>query len=314
MRILVLLLLSGTLAGCLAPLPPGADCPEPATFVTPMVDGAYMRTAPGHPWQTVVLSSADSSQTTTHMAWSAAPGWTVQAEFLSPPGGPSFQVATVQPGDAAGNATLSFEVLARERPCPHERGSLVWDLMAPKAGDAAAPGQGVHVMTAGFLTNGTLFYTNIPEVDGDARWPRPAWYAWDGDAPLPVYVYDQDRNEQPDEWKAPSSQVPPTGTPLDPDLAQGGAAADGATGLGYFTTIKGFNAGLKGLPTTTVAVVRMDPEDAYTRPGNEDHPLYGEALVFLIRVLDVVDAPCPAAAPASLCQTDLPLAGNGRRS
>jgi hypothetical protein len=40
-------------------------------------------------------------------------------------------------------------------------------------------------------------------------------------------------------------------------------------------------------------VTRIAPEDAYTQPGREDHPLYGDAIVFLIELADVVDAPCP---------------------
>jgi FKBP-type peptidyl-prolyl cis-trans isomerase 2 len=83
---------------------------------------------------------------------------------------------------------------------------------------------------------------------------------------------------------------PQMGTPIEGTIP----------GLGYYTTIPGFNDALKGLSTNTVHVVRLAPEQAYTRSGNEKHPLYGDALVFYIKVVDVVDAPCPLEA-ARIC-------------
>ena len=75
---------------------------------------------------------------------------------------------------------------------------------------------------------------------------------------------------------------------------------DGSCGWTYFTTIKGFNEALKGLSTNAARVVHIPPQDAYTIAGNEDHPLYGDALIFYIRVLEVHDVPCPPNA-AALC-------------
>lgn len=177
-------------------------------------------------------------------------------------------------------------------------------------GDLAQVGQGVRVRTAGFLEDGTLFYTNMQDIH-DSDLPRTSWYAWGGADPLSVYVYDEDRTERPAHWAGPSAQasnVPPLGPPFDDavdDAAATLAGAEGTAGIGYGTTIKGFNAGLKGLSTTTSRVVWMPPEDAYTRPGNEAHDLYGESLVFLIDVVEVVPAPCPAAAPCGV--PDVPL-------
>lgn len=158
-------------------------------------------------------------------------------------------------------------------------------------GRRVASGGGAHVYTAGFLENGTLFYTNMESVEQNNLMPRVDWYEWSGADPLPVYVYDQDRSEQPPHWKAPSRLAPPN--PGSPALQ----TAEGEAGVGYFTTIKGFNEALKTMSTTTQRVVRIAPADAYTLPGYEEHPLYGEALVFVIDVVDVVDAPCPATLP-----------------
>lgn len=169
-----------------------------------------------------------------------------------------------------------------------------WEPFAPaREGALAEVGKGALVYTAGFFENGTLFYTNMPEIhdgpeDGDQVWPRIDWYSWGGDAPLQVYVYDQDRSEIPPHWGDAGE------LPVD-DPA-------GASPTRYFTTIRGFNEALKGLSTSTLTAVRIAPEDAYTRPGNEQHPLYGEPLVFLIRVAAVAEQPCPAQgfSPAAL--------------
>jgi hypothetical protein len=159
-----------------------------------------------------------------------------------------------------------------------------WQPFAPaREGALAEVGKGALVYTAGFYEDGTLFYTNMPEIhEGpyaqDLAWPRADWYSWSGESPLQVYVYDKDRNEMPPQWGA-GGDVPETPFP-------------NAVPSRYFTTIRGFNEALKGLSTSTLTAVRIAPEDAYTRPGNEEHPLYGESLVFLIRVEAVADQPC----------------------
>lgn len=296
-------LLALLLGGCTGP---SGDCPPAPVFATPVVDGKYMQTDPAQPWQTLVLAPADDGRQATRLSWTASGGG---AAFGTPiVAGSALHVVTVVPSDGHGNATMEYDVRPTEAGCRSTPGSLAWDLAAPKAGRMAASGQGVHVMTAGFFENGTLFYTNIPEIDTDPNWPKPDWYAWEGDRPLPVYVYDRDRSEQPPQWKGSHAlwteahkQTGPT--PIDQEVDEATMDTDEGHGLGYFTTIPGFNAALKGLSTTTTHVVRMDPEDGYTRPGYEEHPLYGHALVFYIKVLDVVDAPCPADTPMVLCQT-----------
>ena len=170
----------------------------------------------------------------------------------------------------------------------------------PREGDLAQPGKGAQVLYAGFWTNGTMFGTNIQGLQ-DSNWPRAGWYAWEGAAPLPVYVYNQDRAEQPAYWKSASAHAasaPRPGSPADDALFDAAAGATGtadtAAGIGFFTTIEGFNEALKGLSTTTMRVVLVPPEKAYTLEGREDHVLYGDAIVFLIAVLSVDPLPCPA--------------------
>jgi hypothetical protein len=74
---------------------------------------------------------------------------------------------------------------------------------------------------------------------------------------------------------------------------------------GWFTTIEGFNGALRAegrsapYQTTGGILADIPPERAYTKPqyaGNQTspaHDLYGDALVFYIEVVDVVQEPCP---------------------
>lgn len=162
--------------------------------------------------------------------------------------------------------------------------AYTWDLAAPAEGELVEVGSGALVRTAGFWENGTLFYTNIAQID-DGDWPRAGWYGFASGEPLQVYVYDKERDEIPPQWGDADGGLPiaaPAGSPTE-----------------YFPTIPGFNEALKGLSTTTTIVAHLSPEEAYTRPGNEQHPLYGDALVFLIHVEAAADRPCPAAAQGS---------------
>jgi FKBP-type peptidyl-prolyl cis-trans isomerase 2 len=194
---------------------------------------------------------------------------------------------------------LNFRFEERDPACAAQGGFTTgWSARAVTGSAMAAqPGQGAHVWYAGFWENGTLFDTNLQALDVGSDWPKAGWYEgghWD---PIPVYVYDQDRSEQGPEWKSLSANVlGATPAPVDPyDETIGGATgqADTASGVGYFTTIKGFNEAVKGLPVGTRQAFHLAPEDAYTQPGREDHLLYGDALIFLVEVRDVVDAPCP---------------------
>ncbi|HUR24435.1 MAG TPA: hypothetical protein VM327_00280 [Candidatus Thermoplasmatota archaeon] len=288
---------------------------EHADLRTPWVDGSYLRTDPSGTWDTLMLQTGHGDRLE---ARAFPDDWSVEMESLSAApraedpaetavasdpnggtkalaarGGDGFSVLRVSPGSGKGRLDLAYAYDHCDGP---HTGTITWDLAKPVEGERAMPGKGVHVYTAGFLEDGTLFYTNIKAIDHD-DWPRTEWYAWEGDKPLPVYVYEQDRAEEPAVWKDPQSGTPADGT---------------VPGLGYYTTIPGFNDALKGLSTNTVRVVRMEPEEGYTRAGNEDHPLYGEALVFYIKVEDVVPVPCPMDA-AWLCSRT-PLASNPEAS
>lgn len=121
------------------------------------------------------------------------------------------------------------------------------------------PGTHVQTVTVGVWTNGTSFYTNSAELHGAEGFPR-GYPVTDFDAtPLPVYVYDQDRTEQP-----PGSQ----------DTC-------------HFTTITGYNTLLKEQGAGTSGVRFLSPEEGYTVAGAEDHFLYGESLIFMNAIVAI---------------------------
>lgn len=285
MRAAVLLLFASLLPGCVGLF--DAPCPrhEPTLFATPGVDGVYLQTDPTQAWQSLLVANGNATFELRPPA-----GWSMSEAASSK--GAALHIVTVQPGDGAVQAELKREQSWGKGTCQAiQGGNVIWDFAAPVEGDFAQAGQGVHVMTAGFWENGTLFYTNIAEIDADPAWPKAGWYEWEGADPLPVYVYDEDRPEPSIVWGDPQRVTPAAGT---------------VPGLGYFTTIPGFNEALKGLSTTTTRVVRLAPEEAYTRPGAENHVLYGDAIVFYIKVLDVVDLPCPSGTPAVDCRLNAP--------
>ncbi len=131
------------------------------------------------------------------------------------------------------------------------------------AGSPVEPGMHVQTMTVGLWVNGTSFYTNIPEMLQNASFPAGGIdraEALAGATPLPIYVYDRDRTEQPD------------------------SSIDNC----FFTTIPGYNALLKEQRVGVTAARFLTPAEGYTRDGNEAHSLYGDALVFLNVVTAIV--------------------------
>lgn len=161
---------------------------------------------------------------------------------------------------AAGAAQAGFRVLSA--PAARDDAIVLSDaqlrpLTVLDAQTPVDPGDHIETVTVGVWTNGTSFYTNSASLLADpafpAGFPRDAF----DDAPLPVYVYDRTRDEQP----------------------------AGSQDQCHFTTIAGYNALLKEQAEHSTGVRLMRPEDAYTVPGAEDHPLYGDPLVFLNTVV-----------------------------
>ncbi len=252
-------------------------------LATPHVGADFMATDGRQPWDTLVLQDAPG------LHWNATvaahpDAWRADAERLgNGTASPSLVRVRVQPATATtANVTLAWTTRGEADGCrASQSGHMRWAVAAPTPGDVARPGVGVRVLTAGFLENGTLFYTNIEAVQNDSRWARSPIYSWDGGDALPVYVYDRERGERGAQWSATTA-----GTPVGP-------ATGNRTAWDYFTTIRGFNKALKGLSTNTVRVVRLAPEDAYTDAAHAGHPLYGQPLVFLIKVVAVDPEPCP---------------------
>lgn len=144
------------------------------------------------------------------------------------------------------------------------------------------PGLGALVRTVGFWDNGTVFYTNMKEVRDDpslrevvlgGEEPSEADYE-----PLKVYVGGRRGERPPEPYNA----------------------------SGYSPVIEGFDARLRGMREGETLVARIPPEKAYTRPGNEEHDLYGDALNFVVQVVRVDDLGAPPDCGLPVC----PVAGN----
>lgn len=309
--------------GCLGPLgtdPAGCPAPASGNVLHPQVwPGTYN---PGEPSDLVYLADMDDggqvrlttavndgNETYSQPAATFGDGKPVPFEdlrFTPELGDRHFGAIRIEPAVAEEGVVMNFRFEERDPDCAAQGGlSITWGARGLTGSRAAEAGQGAHVWYAGFWENGTLFDTNLQDLDVGSGWPKAGWYEgghWD---PIPVYVYDQDRSEQPAYWKSAAGNVPPRPSEadaldpyLDPAIATATGAVDGTAGTGYFTTIKGFNEAVRGLPIGSRQVFQIAPEDAYTAPGREDHVLYGDALVFLVEVRDVVDAPCPTPAAA----------------
>lgn len=135
----------------------------------------------------------------------------------------------------------------------------------------AEPGKGVLVRTVGWWTNGTSFYTNHQRYH-DEDLPQGYLGPFDGSEPLKVYVYNESGDEMPERYNE----------------------------SGYVTTIPGFNEALKGIPTVGGRLAYLEPDQAYTRDGYEEHPLYGDPLVFYIEAVEVRSVPCEVPQPVCM--------------
>ncbi len=120
-------------------------------------------------------------------------------------------------------------------------------------GRSVTAGDHVQTATIGMWVNGTSFYTNIAALNDDPEFPAGYNRSEFGGDPLPIYVYQNDRSEQP----------------------------AGSRDTCHFTTIRGYNDLLLQQGEHGTSARFLEPEEAYTRDGAEDHPLYGDAMVFL---------------------------------
>jgi hypothetical protein len=161
---------------------------------------------------------------------------------------------------------------------PHAIGVLVGgaraDVVVNVADLGAEPlraGIGAQVAYVLWYDNGTLIESNDHAAHDQ---PGLAWVA-DGsppdDAPLKVYVGGQRGTPPPEPYNSTGCDDPPC----------------------YHPVIPGFDARLRnagdgsGMVAGETLAVRVPKEQAYTYPGNEQHPLYGENLNFLIRIVSV---------------------------
>jgi hypothetical protein len=297
--LLALLACAAALAGCSAAGPQADGCPQhghatvvsgdPASTADPRQPSDALYVVTGLDAALPARVTANATDGTGMDYGSGAPVPVERTEFNSSVPSQRLERLRLQPGDLARGLDVTWRIAyAVPAGCDGAGGGLVHNLGAhPEEGKVLTPGHGAHVWYAGFWENGTLFETNLEAFDHSA-WPKADWYQSVPYEPLPVYVYGQDRSEEPAYWK-PLPSPAPTGTPVDGPV--GTAAA--APGLGYYSTIRGFNDGLKGLSTTSTRVIWMDAKDAYPE-GTPNNPLAGDNLVFLVRLADVVDQPCPS--------------------
>lgn len=197
----------------------------------------------------------------------------------------------VHTGDRSGSGPFSIEFMvhARDRGCTVTKWARTIHVDVGRPGEKARPGVGALVHTAGFWENGTLFYTNMDRFHNDTTIPRGGWYEFTNGDPLRVYLYNRSRDERPPRYNASNNGVKPPG---------------GQPSHVWSPTIEGFNAALKTMQTTGSWIVRIPPHQAYTQPGRERHPLYGDALVFYMEIRNVVVVPCPVPEPA--CDPTVP--------
>lgn len=135
--------------------------------------------------------------------------------------------------------------------------------------DRAQAGQGVLVHTVGWWPNGTSFYTNMDRYHERPDLPHDYLGPYESGEPLKVYVYNESREEMPERYNE----------------------------SGYVTTIPGFNEALKAVPTVGGHVTYLEPSQAYTTEGNEDHALYGDPLIFYIEAIETRTVPCEVPQP-----------------
>lgn len=116
------------------------------------------------------------------------------------------------------------------------------------------PGDDVTLRTVGTFSNGSIFYENVVGLDDAA--------AADGgvseEDALRAHLYDHSPQEQP-----PASRT-----------------------RCYRPLLNLVNDALKEAAIGATVVTYLHPAEAFTRPGLEDHPLYGEPVIYQTTLLD----------------------------
>lgn len=285
----ILLISAIALAGCLDGTPLSGDaCPEPVVslFHGQTSQGATPR-APSQP-VTVLAWITNPAEATADVAVRTDASDAASLEGLQPDASRHHGIHHTLAPKATGFAFFEIDVPAEDDdlgvtgslgPSDGAEGALACqetsirssslDLAEPRSGDPVEVGKGVLVHTAGVWTNGTSFYTNLDRFHQRGDLPKAYLGDYGGGDPLKVYVYDESPDEMPRRYEE----------------------------AGYAATIPGFNDALKGMTTTAPRTTYLTPEEAYTREDRRDHPLYGDALVFYIEVVEVVEEPCTVPEP-----------------
>jgi hypothetical protein len=162
---------------------------------------------------------------------------------------------------------------------PHAVGILVGDTRADVVvnvkdlgKEPLRAGVGAQVGYVLWYDNGTLVETNEKVVADQAGL---AWARLDNSTPdytpLKIYVGGHRGTAPPEPYNSSGCDTAPC----------------------YHPVISGFDRRLRdagdgsGMVAGETLAVRVNASDAYTYPGNEKHPLYGQNLNFLIRVVSV---------------------------
>lgn len=169
----------------------------------------------------------------------------------------AFMAHVTSVGTLADNGTIVVEWITGPSRLAH---ATTW---TPSSLRTVDPGMHVLTETVGLWTNGTSFYTNVASLLEDPAFPAGGHIDRDAaaasSAPLPIYVYGEENSEQPARSR---------------DTC-------------HFTTISGYNALLKRQTELAAGVRFLEPTEAYTREGAEDHLLYGDALLFLNTIVAI---------------------------
>jgi hypothetical protein len=248
--------------GCLGP----AESPVHVVPYVPLNDAAPGR---GTEFAFFLESTSPFKETWPVRAADVPDGWTFESES------PDVTIA----GDASSSLIVRITPDANASFGPHTIGVLVGDTRAnvivnvAKLGDVPLrAGVGTQLLYVLWYANGTLIETNEKTVSDQKglKWSRLGNESPDY-TPLKVYVGGKRGTPPPEPYNSTGCDKPPC----------------------YHPVIAGFDRRLQdagdgsGMVQGETLAVRVPKELAYTIPGKEDHPLYGQDLTFLIRIVSV---------------------------